>query len=106
MNNNMEVATTCLTNKTIKNISYEEIIETRNTIEKLAKVYQLEVLRIFFNHKVYMNENQNGTLINLMDLPSDVYADIKNYIDRVKNLELTLDFDEKQKQEYKNAYFS
>ncbi len=102
----METSPISITNKTIKNVSYEEIIETRNTIEKLAKVYQLEVLRIFFNHKVYMNENQNGTLINLMDLQSNVYDDIKSYIDRVKNLELTLDFDEKQKQEYKNAYFS
>jgi hypothetical protein len=102
----METSAPSLTNKMIKNVSYEELIETRNTIEKLAKVYQLEVLRIFFNHKVYMNENQNGTLINMMDLQSDVYADIKSYIDRVKNLELTLDFDEKQKQEYKNTYFS
>lgn len=102
----METSSPSLTNKMIKNVSYEELIETRNTIEKLAKVYQLEVLRIFFNHKVYMNENQNGTLINLMDLQSNVYDDIKSYIDRVKNLELTLDFDEKQKQEYKNAYFS
>jgi intein-encoded DNA endonuclease-like protein len=89
-----------------KKPSYDEIVEIRNTIEKLAKVYQLEILRIFFNHNTYMNENQNGTLINMMDLSPEVYSDIKGYIERVKMLELTLDYDEKQKQEYKNTYFN
>lgn len=87
-------------------ISYDDIIQTRNAIEKMAKIHQLEVLRIFSTFNVYMNENQNGTLINMMEISEDVYNEIKKYIDYVTKQELTLDFDEKQKQEYKNTYFS
>jgi len=83
----------------------EEIIETRNIIEKMEKVRQLDILRIFLKHNIYMNENKNGILINMTELPKNVYDEIKSYIEHVKCQELSLDFDEKQKQEYKNTYF-
>lgn len=87
-------------------VPYKNITHMRDFIEKMGQVHQLEILRIFSNYGVVMNENQNGTLINLMEIKENVYDEIKMYVDYVAKQELTLDFDEKQKQEYKNTYFS
>jgi hypothetical protein len=72
----------------------------------MIKIHQVEILRILYKHGVYMNENQNGTHINIMELPQPVLEELNRYLEYVKYQETSLNVDEKQKEEYKNTFFS
>lgn len=87
-------------------MSHEELVSMRNYIETIIKIHQVEILRILHRNGVYLNENQNGTHVNLMDLPVTVLEDIRKYLDYVKHQENSLDVDERQKEEYKNTFFT
>lgn len=87
-------------------MSYDELVSMRNYIESMIKIHQVEILRILYKHGVYMNENQNGTHINIMELPQPVLEEINRYLEYVKYQETSLNVDEKQKEEYKNTFFS
>ena len=87
-------------------MSHEELVSMRNYIETIIKIHQVEILRILHRNGVYLNENQNGTHVNLMDLPAPVLEEIRKYLDYVKYQENSLDVDEKQKEEYKNTFFT
>lgn len=87
-------------------VSYDELVSMRNYIEGMIKIHQVEILRILYKNGVYMNENQNGTHINLMELPPSVLEEVTKYLEYVKCQETSLDIDEKQKEEYKNIYFA
>ena len=87
-------------------ISYDELVSMRNYIESMIKIHQVEILRILYKNGVYMNENQNGTHINLMDTQPEVLEEVKKYLEYVKYQENSLDIDEKQKEEYKNIFFT
>lgn len=87
-------------------MSHDELVSMRNSIESLIKIHQVEILRILHKNNVYMNENKNGTHINLMELQPTVLEEVKKYLDYVKCQENNLDIDEKQKEEYKNIFFT
>jgi hypothetical protein len=87
-------------------MSHEELVSMRNYIETIIKIHQVEILRILHRNGVYLNENQNGTHVNLMDLPVTVLEEIRKYLDYVKHQENSLDVDERQKEEYKNTFFT
>jgi hypothetical protein len=87
-------------------MSYDELVTMRNYIENIIKIHQVEILRILHKNGVYLNENQNGTHINLMDLPATVLEEVRKYLDYVKYQENSLDVDERQKEEYKNTFFA
>jgi hypothetical protein len=83
-----------------------EIINIRDVIENMNKFNQVEILRILYNNKINLNENKYGVHINLSELPADILNKINVYIKYVNTQELTLNKIEKQKEEYKNTYFS
>jgi len=87
-------------------MSYDDLVYIRNSIEGLIKIHQVEILRILHKNNVYMNENKNGTHINLMELQPSVLEEVRKYLDYVKCQENNLDIDEKQKEEYKNIFFA
>ena len=87
-------------------MSYDDLVFMRNSIEGLIKIHQVEILRILYKNSVYMNENKNGTHINLMDVPTSVLEELSKYLEYVKCQENNLDIDEKQKEEYKNIFFA
>lgn len=87
-------------------MTHEELVSMRNYIETIIKIHQVEILRILHRNGVYLNENQNGTHINLMDLSATVLEEIRKYLEYVKYQENSLDIDEKQKEEYKNTFFT
>ncbi len=87
-------------------MTHEELVSMRNYIETIIKIHQVEILRILHKNGVYLNENQNGTHVNLMDLPATVLEEIRKYLEYVKYQENSLDVDEKQKEEYKNTFFT
>tara|TARA_Y100000992_G_C21252007_1_gene486386 strand:+ start:1264 stop:1521 length:258 start_codon:yes stop_codon:yes gene_type:complete len=84
-----------------------DISNIRNSIEKMNKFNQIEVLRILNKHDdVIINENRNGIHVNLSDLKVNVIEELIHYIQYVHAQERALNQDEKQKEDIKNIYFS
>ena len=76
-------------------------------IEKMHKFNQIEVLRILNNSEnVILNENKYGIHINLSELDAGVIQELKVYIDYVATQEINLGEIEKQKENFKNKYFT
>lgn len=96
-----------MTTNDVNNFSVSELNYIRDSIENMNKFHQVEVLRILNNYKnVTLNENKYGVHINLSDLDKDVLEAMKAYINYVNNQETTLSEYEKQKETFKNIYFT
>jgi len=79
----------------------------RDKIESMQKFNQVEVLRIFSKNKhVILNENKYGVHINLTDLDNSMIDELETYINYVNTQELNLNELEKQKEDFKNIYFT
>jgi len=84
-----------------------ELENIRNSIEKFNKFNQIEVLRILKGHSdVVLNENKNGVYVNLADVNVQALEQLVAFISYVNDQEASLDATEKQKEEFKSAYFS
>ena len=91
----------------VNNFSVSELNYIRDSIENMNKFNQIEVLRILNNHKdVTINENKYGIHINLSDLKKDLLDELNVYIKYVNTQEVALHQVEKEKEEYKNTYFT
>jgi hypothetical protein len=91
----------------INNFSVSELNYIRDHIESMNKFNQIEVLRILNNHKdVTINENKYGIHINLSDLKKVLLDELNDYIKYVNTQEVTLHQVEKEKEDYKNTYFT
>jgi hypothetical protein len=102
--NNMEVT---LTTNDVNNYSVSELNYIRETIENMNKFNQIEVLRILNKHSdVTLNENKYGIHINLSELRKEILDEMNIYIKYVNTQEIALNKVEKQKEDYKNTYFS
>lgn len=96
-----------LSTNDINNFSVSELNYIRETIENMNKFNQIEVLRILNRHKaVILNENKYGIHINLSELDKDIINELTVYIKYVNTQEQTLNSIEKQKETYRNTYFS
>ena len=90
----------------LKNNKYD-ILSIRDKIESMSKFNQIEILRILNGHNsVIINENKYGIHINLSDLDKDIIDELSVYINYVITQEKTLNLVEKQKEDYKNTYFT
>ena len=100
----MEVS---MTTNNINNFSVSELNYIRESIENMNKFNQVEVLRILNNNKeVTLNENKYGVHINLSELQKDILNDLITYINYVNTQESNLNEIEKQKETFKNIYFT
>jgi len=103
----MSVTEITMTTNEINNFSVSELNYIRECIENMNKFNQVEILRILNNYKdVTLNENKYGVHVNLSELNKDVLEAMKEYIKYVNNQESTLNEIEKQKESFKNIYFS
>jgi hypothetical protein len=84
----------------------EELTSIRNQIENMPIFNQIEILQILQKEQIVLNENKNGVLVNLTDLPQNVINNLKIYINYVKIQETALNEMEKQKEDFKNIYFN
>jgi len=97
------------TNETndINNYSVSELNYIRESIENMNKFNQVEILRLLSKHKdVTLNENKYGIHINLSELKKELLDDLNIYIKYVNTQEVTLHKIEKEKEDYKNTYFT
>ena len=85
--------------------STNDLNNIRNVIEGMNKFNQIEVLRILHN-KCVINENKNGSHINLSDVETETIDELSLFIKYVNAQESSLHLIEQQKAEYKNIYFT
>ena len=91
----------------IENMDTSELNIIREKIETMPKFNQVEILRILSkNNSVILNENKYGIHINLTELHTDIIDKLKDYINYVNTQEVTLHQVEKEKESYKNIYFT
>lgn len=96
-----------MTTNDVNNYSVSELNYIRETIENMNKFNQIEVLRILNKYtEVTLNENKYGIHINLSELKKEILDELNVYIKYVTTQEITLNKIEKQKEEYKNTYFT
>jgi len=96
-----------LSTNDINNYSVSELNYLRESIENMNKFNQIEVLRIFNNHKdVTLNENKYGIHINLSELKKEVLDELSIYVKYVNTQETTLNVVEQKKEDYRNTYFT
>ena len=89
------------------NITNEYLAELRDSIEKMNKTQQMEVLHILKkNPSIKLNENRGGIFLNMSFLAPDVLNELEKYVVYVKDQEALLKMDEKQKMDIKNTFFS
>ena len=79
----------------------------KKDIENMSKYHQIEVLRILSNNETsnFLNENQNGTFVNLTSLPKNAIDKLHDYCKYVKEQQTTLTTVEHEKQLIENKYF-
>ena len=83
-----------------------DLRDLKESIEMMSNHHQIEVLRILCARKnVPLNENQNGTFVNMSSLSSDDIDALKEYSDYVKDQQTTLALIETKKQFIQNKYF-
>jgi hypothetical protein len=89
----------------INEINLLELTAIRDNIEKMAKINQVEILRILQkNSKIILNENNYGVHINLSELSNELILELKNYINYVNTQENNLKQFETQKDNLRNFF--
>ena len=79
----------------------------KQRIESLAKIHQLEILRILKNSPgIKINENKSGVFINLSFLPKLTMDDIVKHLQYITEQENTLQSTETQKHLFKTEFFT
>ena len=81
-----------------------QLIKTR--IESMSIYHQMEILRIFNNNNTTLNENNNGTFINLTELDNSIIEKINKYIKYVDEQEDELNEVENEKDRIQNKFFN
>ena len=82
------------------------LTQLKDSIEKMQKVNQIEVLHILKKQNAKLNENKNGILVNLTFLQKDVLKELCDYVKYVQEQESIINMDEAQKNEFKTSYFT
>ena len=78
----------------------------KERIEKLMKYHQIEVLRILKKMpNVCLNENNNGTFVNLTEQNENVIIALENYITYVDEQQEDLSKLEDEKDRIQNTFF-
>lgn len=79
----------------------------RDTIESMNHQNHVDVLKILIKYKdICINSNKSGIRVNLSELNTEVISELIDYINYIQAQENVLKVDEKQKENYKNEYFS
>jgi F420-0:gamma-glutamyl ligase len=91
----------------MEEVTTEELISVRDKIELMPKFNHVEILKILKKYdSIILNENKNGTLINLAGIDRVILNELNTYISYVNTQESHLSHLEKQKEDFKNIYFA
>jgi hypothetical protein len=85
----------------------DELNYIKQKIEVMDKKYQINILKLFKEScSVILNENQNGTFINITELDEKIKTELKKYINYVDVQKNILEKDEVKKTELEEAFFN
>ena len=87
-------------------VTNDYLTQLKDSIEKMSKTNQIEVLQILKKQNSKLNENKNGILVNLTFLSKETLTELNNYVKYVSDQEKMINTDEKQKNEFKMTFFS
>ena len=91
----------------INSFSTETLNLIKQTIENMDKVHHIEILKLLENQDdVNLNENNNGTFINLTDLKNETIQKLQEYINYFKKQQNQLINLEDQKKQIENCFFN
>ena len=78
----------------------------KERIESMEKYHQIEILRILnvFNN-IKTNENNNGTFVNLSELPENVITELEKYTKYVDEQQIQLKIGENKKETIEQSFF-
>ena len=84
-----------------------DVITLRDKIEAMSRQHQVEVLRILTsaNPRPAMNENNNGTFVNLTSLSPTLLSCLRSYVRYVDEQRDHLMIAEKEMERLDNTYF-
>ena len=77
----------------------------KERIESTNLFHQIEILRIFNDHDVIINENKNGVFINLTYVDSSILDKVYKYLSYVNKQEDQLNEIEKEKEKIVTSFF-
>lgn len=84
-----------------------KLLVIKDTIERMEKCHQIEVLKIFYSEKINsINENNNGVFINLVDISDNIIQKLEEYIIYVDKQQKHLFNIEQQKITIENNFFN
>jgi len=79
----------------------------KERIENMQKYHQIEILRILKKFSfIMMNENNNGTFINLTELPENVINELETYTKYVDEQQVQLKLIESEKNNIEKSFFT
>lgn len=85
----------------------DELNYIKQKIELMNKKDQINILKLFKEcSMVILNENQNGTFINITELDEKIKIELKKYINYVDVQKNILEKDEVKKNELEEAFFN
>lgn len=85
----------------------EKLTSMKNKIEKMSKEHQIEILRLFHKmENLTLNENNNGTFINLLKLTDKQIDEVDAYMNYVAEQSEKLTIVENKKQELQQSFFT
>ena len=89
----------------LTNVSNLNNIKT--IIENMDKLHHIEILKILNDQKdICINENNNGTFVNLSELNTNTILKLENYINYFKQQQKHLINLEDKKKHIENCYFN
>ena len=82
-----------------------ELLVIRDEIEKMEKIHQVHILKIFKKNNIDFTENSNGIFVNMSILNKDILNDIRSYIKYVNLQQKQLNKVEQDKERYKKEFY-
>ena len=86
--------------------SLDEIEKLKKDIEQMSKVNHVEVLRLFKQNRIQLNENQNGVFINMTELDDAIIDKLQQYVEYVSSQHKELSQQEKVKENFHKTFFN
>lgn len=88
-------------NEPLTNKNIESLYVLKETIEQMSKYHQIEILRILNSNLVHLNENNNGTFVNMTKLDDKSIQLLEDYAKYVKEQQTHISKIEQEKDRLK-----
>jgi len=84
----------------------QDLNKLKTKIELLDKKDQINILQLFKKHNnILLNENSNGTFINITDIDKLLYDELLKYISYIEMQKQYINKDEEKKNKLEETYF-